>query len=246
MSRIVRRAALYVSLIALAGAAHAGTLSLERAVVQASSIETRYSKAPGAAVTSFTTRYFANGETLMEWDDQRVLLLCKKAAYLNLPGMKPAADTLTTEQRQMVAYEAMMAGIGGIAALVGLTGDMIDYADDGNELRGTREGSWAYGVERYEVITQRLPDGAVRVRARKTETVNKVGPSAPDDTFSTDDDQAARLAELAPVDSWTELVIHGTPRSPAMDAGMSLNGWVSTVDKQAATVGEARKLHDCK
>ncbi|WP_164136625.1 hypothetical protein [Stenotrophomonas maltophilia] len=246
MNRIVRRVALSVSLISLAGAAHAGTLSLEDAVVQASSIDTRYSKAPGAAVTSFTTEYFANGEIMMRWDDQRVLLMCNKAAYLNLPGMKPAAGTLTIEQRQMVAYEAMMAGIGGVAAVVGLTGETIEYADDGSELRSTREGSWAYGVERYEVITQRLPEGAVRVRARKTETVNKVGPSAPDDTFSTDDDQAARLAELAPVDSWTELVIHGAPRSPGVDAGMSLKGWVSTVDKQAVTVGEARKLHDCK
>ncbi len=246
MNRIALRVALSVSLIALAGVAHAGTLSLKDAVVQASSIETRYLKAPGAAVTSFTTEYFANGEIMMRWDDQRVLLMCNKAAYLNLPGMKPAVGALTIEQRQMVAYEAMMAGIGGVAALVGLTGETIEYADDGSELRSMREGSWAYGVEHYEVTSQRLPDGTVRVRARKTETVNKVGPSSPGDTFSTDADQAARLAELAPVDSWTELVIQGGPRPQGVDAGMSLKGWVSTVEKKAVTVGEARKLHDCK
>ncbi|MGF6416949.1 hypothetical protein ABH900_000410 [Stenotrophomonas sp. AN71] len=246
MNRIVRRCALSVSLIALAGAAQAGTLSLEDAAESAASIETRYLKEPGAAVTTFTTQYFANGEIMMGWDDQRVLLLCRKAAYLNLPGMKPEAGKLTTGQRQMVAYEAMMAGIGGIAALAGVTGETIEYADDGSERRSTGEGSWAYGVERYEVTSQRLADGAVRVRALKTETVNKAKPSAPDDTFSTDDDQAARLAELAPVGSWTELVIHGGPRQPGVDAGMSLKGWVSTVDKQAVTVGEARKLHDCK
>ncbi|HEL3782309.1 TPA: hypothetical protein UM046_000039 [Stenotrophomonas maltophilia] len=246
MNCIVCRVALSVSLISLVGAAQAGTLSLQDAAENSARIETRYSNGKGAAVTAFTTEYFANGEIMMGWDDQRVLLMCEKAAYLNLPGMKPAAGTLTTEQRQMVAYEAMMAGIGGIAALAGVTGETIEFADDGSERRSTGERSWAYGVERYEVTSQRLPDGTVRVRARKTETVNKVGPSAPDDTFSTDDDQAARLAELAPVDSWTELMIHGTPRSPGVDAGMSLKGWVSTVDKQAATVGEARRLHGCK
>lgn len=240
------RWALLVSCIAATCTAQAGTLSLQDAAENAARIETRYSNGKGAAVTAFTTEYFANGEIMMGWDDQRVLLMCEKAAYLNLPGMKPAAGTLTTEQRQMVAYEAMMAGIGGIAALAGVTGETIEFADDGSERRSTGERSWAYGVERYEVTSQRLPDGTVRVRARKTETVNKVGPSAPDDTFSTDDDQAARLAELAPVDSWTELMIHGSPRSPGVDAGMSLKGWVSTVDKQAATVGEARRLHGCK
>ncbi len=242
MNRIVRRCALSVSLIALAGAAHAGTLSLEHAAEHAASIETRYSMGPGAAVTSFTTQYFANGETLMGWDDQRVLLLCGKVAYLSLPGMKPEVGKLTLEQRQMVAYEAMMAGIGGIAGLAGVTGETLDFSDDGSERHSTGERSWAYGVERYEVITQRLPDGAVRVRALKTETVNKARPSTPDDTFSTDEDQAARLSELAPVGSWTELLIHDGPRQPGADASMSLKGWVPTVEKRAATVGEARTL----
>ncbi|KAG1223761.1 hypothetical protein G6F68_020259 [Rhizopus microsporus] len=63
--------------------------------------------------------------------------------------------------------------------------------------------------------------------------------------FSTEDDQAARLSELVPVGSWTEVVIHGGPRQAQVDPGMSLKGWVSMGDDRAATVAEARSLHGC-
>ncbi|MBL2545157.1 hypothetical protein ELJ63_30330, partial [Klebsiella pneumoniae] len=112
--------------------------------------------------------------------------------------------------------------------------------------RSVGENSWAYGVERYEVITQRLPDGALRVRTRKTETVNATPPAGPDDMFSTEDDQAARLSELAPVGSWTEVVVHGGARQPHVDPAMSLKGWISMGADQAATVADARTLHGCK
>ncbi|PPJ40395.1 hypothetical protein C0063_19940, partial [Pseudoxanthomonas sp. KAs_5_3] len=72
--------------------------------------------------------------------------------------MKPDASKLSVEQRQMVAYEAMMAGFGGIAALGAVTGESIEVADDGTETRRPGESTWAYGVERYEVATQRMPD----------------------------------------------------------------------------------------
>lgn len=243
------RCALFAALIGVigtAGAAATTKVSLMTASEEASLIETRHSTGEGAAVSSFTTEYFANGEIAMAWEDKRVLLLCNKAAYLNLPGMKPDASKLSVEQRQMVAYEAMMAGFGGIAALGSVTGESIEVADDGTETRRPGESKWAYGVERYEVVTQRMQDGALRVRVRKQATVNNAKPSSPDDTFSTDEDQAARLAELAPTGSWTEVLIHGGPRKQGNDPAMSLKGWVATVDEQGATVGEARRLHGCK
>jgi len=243
------RCALFVALIGVVGAASAAAtskVSLMTASEQASLIETRHSTGEGAVVSSFTTEYFGNGEIGMAWEDKRVLLLCKKAAYLNLPGMKPDASKLSVEQRQMVAYEAMMAGFGGIAALGAVTGESVEVADDGTETRRPGESKGADGVERYEVATQRMPDGALRVRVRKQATVNNAKPSSPDDTFSTDEDQAARLAELAPTGSWTEVLIHGGPRKQGNDPAMSLKGWVSTVEQHAATVGDARRLHDCK
>ncbi len=66
-----------------------------------------------------------------------------------------------------------------------------------------------------------------------------------DDMFSTEDDQAARLSELAPVGSWTLVVVHGGARQPHVDPA-SLQGWISMGDDRAATVAEARKPHGCK
>ena len=114
-------AALLVSLAATACTGHAAptrTVSIEKAADQATSIETRQATGAGAKPDLFTTHYYAGGAMLMAWADQQVLLLCKKSAYLNLPGMKPAAIDLPLEKRQMVGYQAMMAGYGGIVSIV--------------------------------------------------------------------------------------------------------------------------------
>ncbi len=243
------RTALLVSMVAAACSAHAATtrtVSIEKAADQATSIETRHAQGPGAAADLFTTHYYAGGAMMMAWADQRVLLLCKKSAYLKLPGMKPAASELPLEKRQMVGYQAMMAGYGGIAAVGGLVDGSIEVADDGREVRRQAERSWAYGVERYDVISQRMPNGALRVRALKTATVNNAKPSKPGATFSTDEDQAARLAELGAVGSWTEITIYDTPKRGEVDADYSLKDWVSVTGDHAATVGEARRINGCE
>ncbi len=65
--------------------------------------------------------------------------------------------------------------------------------------------------------------------------------TGPDDMFSTDEDRAARLAELEPVGTWRELIISAEPRAAEIPAEMSLGGWVSDDGQVMATVGEARK-----
>ncbi len=47
----------------------------------------------------------------MSWDDQQVLVL-REAAYLRIPAAKLKAGALTTEQRQMIVYQALMSGRG--------------------------------------------------------------------------------------------------------------------------------------
>lgn len=249
MFRTVTRSVLLATMIASVCAAHAAStsqVSLTDAAENASLIETWHSSGEGAAVTSMKTQYFANEEMSVSWDDQQVLVLCRETAYLKIPAAKLKAGALTTEQRQMIVYQALMSGLAAVAGVVGPAGERVTVADDGSETRSVGENNWAYGVERYEVITQRLPDGALRVRTRKTETVNATPPAGPDDMFSTEDDQAARLSELAPVGSWTEVVVHGGPRQPHVDPAMSLKGWISMGDDQAATVADARTLHGCK
>lgn len=241
------RGAVFAAMTAVAGvvsAAPATSISLMDATEQASLIESRHSSGEGAAVSSMSTRYYASDEMHFSWDGQQVLTLCEGAVYLRFPEGKPVV--LTAEQRQMFAYQAMMSSLGAIAAVGAASGESLGVAADGSETRSAGESPWAYGVERFEVTTQRMPDGAVRVHSRKTEIVNTTPPARPDDMFSTEDDQAARLSELAPVGSWTEVVVHEGPRLPHVDPAMSLKGWISMGDDQAATVGEARKLHDCK
>ncbi|MBP2482491.1 hypothetical protein J3A72_002783 [Stenotrophomonas sp. PvP093] len=236
-------------LVGFAGAATAAStspVSLTDAAENASLIEIRHSAGAGSPVASIRTQYFASEEMSVSWDDQQVLVLCKEAAYLQIPPAKLKAGALSTEQRQMIVYQALMSGLGAVAGVVGPAGEMVAVADDGSETRSIGESHWAYGIERYDVTTQRMPGGALRVHSRKTETVNTTPPASPDDTFSTEDDQAARLSELAPVGSWTEVLIHGGPRLPHIDPATSLKGWVSMGDDQAATVAEARTLHGCK
>ncbi|WP_439449632.1 hypothetical protein [Stenotrophomonas sp. ATs4] len=249
MIRTVSRGVLLTAMAAsvcAANAASTSSVSLMSASEQASLIETRHSASHGMPIATMSTRHYANDELSIRWDDQQVLVLCKEVAYLNIPAAKADARALSAEQRQMIVYQAVMSGLGAIAAVAEAAGDSVVVADDGSELRSTGESNWAYGVERYDVTTQRMADGVLRVRALKAETVNNAKPASPDDMFSTEDDQAARLSELTPVGSWTEVLIHGGPRLPHMDPATSLKGWISMGDGQAATVAEARTLHGCK
>lgn len=245
----ISRGTLLAVLVGFSGAATAAStspVSLTDAAENASLIEIRHSAGAGSPVASIRTQYFASEEMSVSWDDQQVLVLCKEAAYLQIPPAKLKAAALSTEQRQMIVYQALMSGLGAVAGVVGPAGEVVAVADDGSETRSIGESHWAYGIERYDVTTQRMPGGALRVHSRKTETVNTTPPASPDDTFSTEDDQAARLSELAPVGSWTEVLIHGGPQLPHIDPATSLKGWISMGDDQAATVAEARTLHGCK
>lgn len=249
MSSPFARTALAASLVATAYAAHAAdttSVSLSKAADQATSIETRSAKGNGATPDLFTTHYYAGGEMMMAWADQQVLVLCKKSAYLKLPGMKPAASELPLEQRQMIGAQAMMAGYTSYAAIAEMVDGSVAVAEDGSEVRRQAQRPWAYGTERYDVISQRLPNGALRVRALKTATVNTAKRSKPDDTFSTDEDQDARLSELGAVGSWTEVTFHTTPRRGEVDPAYSLKGWVSVTGDSAANVGEARRINGCE
>ncbi len=249
MIRTLTRCALLSALVAsvcAANTASAASVSLIKAADRASLIESRHSAGEGAPAVPVTTRYFANDEVLISWDDQQVLMLCKEAVYLEIPAGKAGAGALAPETRQMIAYQALMSGMGSLAAVAEAAGDSVEVADDGSETRRVGESNWAYGVERYDVTTQRMADGALRVRTAKTATVNNAKPASPDDMLSTEDDQAARLSELAPVGSWTEVVIHGGPRQAQVDPAMSLKGWIPMEDDQATTVAEARRLHECR
>ncbi|WP_369968819.1 hypothetical protein AB8E26_18450 [Stenotrophomonas rhizophila] len=249
MTHTPTRIALATALLVLAGATHAAavsTVSLSKASEAAASIDVQHLPSAGAEISRMQTQHFADGDQLTTWADGGVMMLCRKVGYIKVPADKPEVATLPLEQRQMLVYAAMMGSVGGVVQVMQWTGESVEVADDGSETTRSAESTWAYGVERAEVTTQRMPDGALRVRARKTATEESTPRSGPDADFSTDDDRDARIAELPAVGSWMEVLIGTQPKAARIDPAFSLAGWVSSGEGHAATVGEARAAAGCK
>lgn len=249
MTHTPTRVALAAALLALSSAATAATLStvsLNKLASDAASIDVQHLPGKGAEISRMQTQYFADGDQLTTWADGGVMMLCRQVGYIKVPADKPEVATLPLEQRQMLVYAAMMGSVGGVVQVMQWTGESVGVADDGSETTRSAESKWAYGVERAEVTTQRMPDGALRVRAHKTATEESTPRSGPGASFSSDADRDARMAELPAVGSWMEVLIGTQPKLARIDPTFSLTGWVSSGDGHAATVGEARAAAGCK
>lgn len=238
-------AGLLLTTLAPANAAETPSVSLREQVEQADAYEVTHAAGKAAATSRVRVQQFANGDQLTTWDDGGVLLLCEKVGFIKVPADKPEVASLSQDQRKMLLFTSMMGSIGAVAMVMEAAGDTLAVPADGSAAQRTVESPWAYGVERSEITSQRLPDGALRVRSLKTENVTTTPASSPDDTFSTDEDRAARLAELTAVGSWTDVWIGAAPKPAQLDAAFSLKGWVSTDDARPATVGEARAAAGC-
>jgi len=146
----------------------------------------------------------------------------------------------TLEEKQMRAYGMYMALMGGMAMVQAAAGDALALPAAGQTATVQHETPWAYGKEQYTVAVTNAASGQLRIKATKTGNTAKP-PSGPEDVVSTDDDKAARLAELEPVGTWRELVISSEPMAEALPDAMPLNGWMSAGGARGATVGAARK-----
>lgn len=106
---------------------------------------------------------------------------------------------------------------------------------------------WAYGQERYRVRIEASADAGYAIEIVKTETVSTPesaptpDPSGTFATISTDEDRAARLAELAPVGMRIAARVRLQPPSPPLPDDFSLQGWMPQPGAAAATLGEARR-----
>ncbi|MGH8422849.1 MAG: hypothetical protein ACRER3_10915, partial [Pseudomonas fluorescens] len=92
----------------------------------------------------------------------------------------------------------------------------------------------------YALEVSRDTDGQVRVQATKIATDTTTPASGPDDLFSTDDDRAARLAELEPVGTRREMVVSPQARATELSATLPLLGWVDASGDTYASVGGLR------
>jgi len=247
MNTIVLRVALTIAVVGAAAAAAAAPaltdVSLSEAASTASTLETRLSKA-GENVVIKTT-FYGDGDLLVAWSDREVLLLCRKGAYLRAPGKFDVASWSEAD-RQSIVNLAMASVYSGVQMQQSAAGDRQPFADDGSEYRFKAEGEWAYGIERYDVSTQRRANGVLWVQSIRTGAVENAEPSAQYEGTVSDEDRAARRAELPPTGTRSELLIGTAPRQARMDPGMSMKDWVPVVGAASASLAEARALHGCQ
>jgi len=229
--------------------ATATPMSLNERLTSASRIEVNQVPAHGPSLLGHVQQ-FRNGDSLIslgEGDGAPVVLtLCDGRAHFNLEASWPGAPVAKTlEEKQMRAYGMYMAVMGGMAMVQAAAGDALALPAAGQTATVQHETPWAYGKEQYTVAVTNAASGQLRIKATKTGNTAKP-PSGPKDVVSTDDDKAARLAELEPVGTWRELVISSEPMAEALPDAMPLNGWMSAGGAGGATVGAARKSSgDC-
>lgn len=189
---------------------------------------------------------FANGDTLLrvgEGDGKPVMLIvCSQSGWINPVGETGSAAPLGGEQLKAVRMMQYMGTLTGVAMVQGLVGDGWQLPASAEPVASTGSNAWAYGREQFDITTRRLAGQELQVRAVKTSNGASPHSTDPKATFSTDEDRAARLAELEPVGTWRELVITEGERPASLPADMSLTGWLSSGAQGAvATVGEARR-----
>lgn len=225
--------------------AAAASESLESRLADAAVIEVVQTGPDGAPFRGVMQQY-RNGDSLLsvgdgaDGTDALAVVLCKKQAYFNIEARSDAGMAgLTPEQKQMRAYGLYMGVIGGVAMVQGVVDPDQALPAPGQTVTQQRETHWAYGKEHYAVTLQQAATGELRIKVTKTANVTTTPDAAPDATFSSDDDKAARLAELSPVGSWGEVVISGA-RGAALDDAMSIRGWMPARGDAADTVGQAR------
>lgn len=189
---------------------------------------------------------FANGDTLLRVGEGEgvpvMLIVCSQSGWINPVGETGSTAPLPVEQLKAMRMMQYMVTLTGVAMVQGVGGEALKMPTSLQPVSSTGSHEWAYGREQFEVSARQVDGQGVLLRTRKTSHGAAGQPADPDAMFSTDDDRAARLAELEPVGTWREVIIDGGERPPAVPADMSLRGWVSSGEGAAvATAGEARR-----
>lgn len=141
-----------------------------------------------------------------------------------------------------------------------LLGEDFELPLPGQDIDAIGGNSWAYGVEKYRVRVQAQDGGRYRIDLAKTATTGGEAPPEPAPqagdcseaeaqagrceqpfVFSTAEDRAARLAELAPVGSGFTASLGLQTSTEALPDSLSLSGWTSSDGQTYATLGDARR-----
>lgn len=190
---------------------------------------------------------FANGDTLLRVGAGEgvpvMLIVCSQSGWINPVDETGSATPLPVEQLKAVRMMQYMGTLTGVAMVQGVGGKTLTMPTSAEPVSSTGSNEWAYGREQFTLRAQQVDGQGVRIRTLKTSHGAADHTPDPEAMFSTDDDRAARLAELEPVGTWREVVIAGGERPAAVPADMSLRGWLPSGGDTAAvaTAGEARR-----
>ncbi|MEG2806012.1 hypothetical protein [Stenotrophomonas sp.] len=237
---IALAAALSLSTTALAASADIDAL-LERSPA----LTVSQGLADGTPVFRGQLQQFRNGDVVLRVGEGEgvpvMLLACGRAGWLNPVGATGTAARLDGKMLVSARMSQYMATLTGMARVHGVAGDGLELPASTAPRRFSGSQDWAYGRETFALTSREVAGQGLQVRMVKTSHGMTPSTEAPDATFSTADDRAARLAELEPVGSWYEVTLADGERAAAAPATMSLHGWVSGEDEAPAeTVGEAQ------
>jgi hypothetical protein len=218
--------------------------TLEALIERSARITITQALPAGGAADHAVIEQFANGDMLVRHGVGEgvpiVLTICKRATFLNTAPDKAGAAPLSGNQLRAIRGAQYMGALAGMAMLTGVAGRDAELPAAGASIRTEKTTSWAYGRERYALEVSRDTDGQVRVQATKIATETTTPASGPDDLVSTDDDRAARLAELEPVGTRREMAVSPQARGTELSATLPLRGWVDASGDTYANVGKAR------
>lgn len=228
-------------------AAAAQNASIESLLENSSRVTLRQGHVAGQVADQAQLQQYANGDSMLlqggagAADGEPILMiLCGQSVYFNMVGGLPDAVNMQGDALKAARMGQYMALLGGVAMVQGTAGKALVLPEPGARLDTAAETSWAYGKERFALEVERPDPQRLRILMTKLATLTTTPASAPDDAFSTDDDRAARLAELEPVGAWRELLISTAARQAQVPGQMTLQGWEANEGATATTVERAR------
>jgi len=218
--------------------------TLEALIERSARITITQALPSGGAVDHAVVEQFANSDMLVRHGGGEgvpiVVTICTRATFLNTAPDAAGAAPLSGGQLRAIRGAQYMGALAGMAMVTGVAGREAEVPAAGASISTEKTTAWAYGKERYVLAVSRDAVGQLRIRATKIATETTTPASGPEDRLSTDDDRAARLAELEPVGTWREMVVSPHERTEALPATTSLRGWVDASGDTYASVAEAR------
>ncbi len=227
------------------------TRSLYRIACRSVAVQVRnlikYSTGESIPTFSGSLRLYQNGDQTA-WiggSGMLAIVLCGQEPWFNpvATGLPSRGD----DPEALAAVTWMYAELSRRISMVASAAAEVRGDNGVGKARKTEvELPWAYGVERYEVSSDRTPEGHERIRLWKLGTIHSTPSAGGGPTEVTSAEKKAREPSLESNGTWHELAIIPGERPYRLPPGMSFQDWRSASGSGFRTVSAARKAgHGC-